>query len=71
MVHRTDITRGSTGQVSPGNDGVCRHPSNGALLEKAICPNLCLFFYSGGKNCRRLFMTETLVMTKTLGPRRH
>jgi hypothetical protein len=43
MVLRTDITRGSMGQVSPGNDGVCRHASNGALLGKAICPNLCLF----------------------------
>jgi hypothetical protein len=64
MVLRTDITRGSMGQVSPGNDGVCRHASNGALLGKAICPNLCLF-YSGSNHCRHFLMTETL------GPRRH
>jgi len=33
MVHRTDITARSTGQASPGHDGVYRPALNCALLE--------------------------------------
>jgi hypothetical protein len=33
MVHRTVVAGGSTGQTSPGYDGMCRRPLNGVLLE--------------------------------------
>jgi hypothetical protein len=38
MVHRTDIARGSLGQVSPDDDRVCRRALKWPLLENNRLP---------------------------------
>jgi len=52
MVHRTDIAGGSTGQASPGNDGMRRRALNGALLENNSSKPLSASRSGGEKCCR-------------------
>ena len=53
MVHRTDIAGGSIGQTRRGNDGMCCHAPNGALLENNPSPVSC----SSDKSCYRLVVS--------------
>jgi len=64
MKHRTD-TAGTVGcrmgQLPPGNDGMRRHRSNFALIEKNSSknhpPEASAYSLFGGTKCNRRFMT--------------
>jgi hypothetical protein len=74
MVHCTDVAGRvgcSMGQAKPGDDGICCHAPNGALLEKSHLPKISASSYFDGKKCSHLLMAAVpsvhAVYVETLG----